>query len=351
MKKKNLEENLFFVVSGEHPTLPSAEVKAILEAEGFRYRVQEESLKLFRARVSPRCLDEVSARSTMFETCGIEIFKCENDLKTILDKACQTDFTALINSNESFAVRVMRIGGASKHLRSVYLEREIGSIILNQVKSARISLGAPSKSFLGIINEESFLLGLVRQSRRRGILAARRPRKRPFFHPATMPPKLARCMVNLARPRKGDILLDPFCGAGGLLIEAGLIGCRIAGCDVSLKMVRGSSMNLKFFNIEPLGVFLSDARKPPLVYAERIVTDPPYGRGASTLKTTTESLLQEFLPIAYGLLPRMGFMSIASPKSIGVAELAKDAGFELVERHYIHVHRSLTREIAVLRRK
>ncbi len=44
-----------------------------------------------------------------------------------------------------------------------------------------------------------------------------------------MSPKLARCMVNLTGVKENDLVLDPFCGTGGILIEAGIMGARVIG--------------------------------------------------------------------------------------------------------------------------
>lgn len=38
---------------------------------------------------------------------------------------------------------------------------------------------------------------------------------------------------------------------------------------------------------------------------------------------------------------------MASPESIRIGEIGEELGFKHVESHYIYVHRSLTREIAV----
>jgi len=41
---------------------------------------------------------------------------------------------------------------------------------------------------------------------------------------------------------------------------------------------------------------------------------------------------------------------MASPKSIRIGNLGKERGFKHIESHYVYVHRSLTREIAVFER-
>jgi len=67
-----LNQKLFFLVSGEHPELPAAEVKAVLEGEGFEYKVLGRSMRLLSLEASARSLVEVGSRSLMCEVCGLE---------------------------------------------------------------------------------------------------------------------------------------------------------------------------------------------------------------------------------------------------------------------------------------
>lgn len=63
-----------------------------------------------------------------------------------------------------------------------------------------------------------------------------------------LPPKLARMMVNLGRINDGDTLLDPFCGSGTVLMEAGLstAATSIIGSDVSEKQINSSQKNMEW---------------------------------------------------------------------------------------------------------
>ncbi len=60
-----------------------------------------------------------------------------------------------------------------------------------------------------------------------------------------LPPKLARMMVNLARVHEGDILLDPFCGTGTVLMEAGLVthAKEFIGADISPNQIGRVQVN------------------------------------------------------------------------------------------------------------
>lgn len=61
-----------------------------------------------------------------------------------------------------------------------------------------------------------------------------------------LPPKLAQIMINLAKPSKDSLVLDPFCGTGVVLQEALLMDSPAYGTDISEKMIDYSSQNLQW---------------------------------------------------------------------------------------------------------
>jgi len=340
---------LFFLLSGEHPTLPLSELKSVLEAEGYRYRILERLVQAPRMEVDVASVKSIKSRAAMTRVCSLELFTCEATSAEIVRKMLETSLEGFLKGGESFVVRVQRVRGAAPYLRGVELERKLGEAILGKIKDVRVNLKRPQKTFFGILTENRFLLGLKMAEIPPRPFVDRKPRRRPFFHPSSMPAKLARCMVNLAQPKAGDLVLDPFCGTASILVEAGLIGCRVVGLDVQRHMARGSLRNLRYYGVRPEGMMTADARLPPLTKVDRIVTDPPYGRSATTLGWSPKRIVEDFLSKAGDLLPSNGRICIASPKSIKIGEIGKSLGFKHVESHYAYVHRSLTREIAVFK--
>jgi len=59
-----------------------------------------------------------------------------------------------------------------------------------------------------------------------------------------MPPKLAQAMLNLAQPRVGQTVFDPFCGTGTILVEALLNDYRAIGSDANDEQVAKCKQNL-----------------------------------------------------------------------------------------------------------
>jgi len=292
----------------------------------------------------------VMFRSAMTRVCATELFNCNAKVTDIFKRIHSTPIERIVESGESFVVRIRRIRGNAPHLDRGELERKLGELILNKVKGTRVNLKKPQKTFFGVLTDNKLIFGLKIGEVPPKPFVERRPRKRPFFHPTAMKAKLARCMVNLAQPKAGELVLDPFCGTATMLIEASLIGCRVVGFDVKRRMVEGSLRNLLHYNVRPEGLAVADARHPPAVMADCIVTDPPYGRSATTLGWSTKQIMKKFLPSVEDMLPRGRRICTASPKSIRVGNIGRELGFKHVESHLVYIHRSLTREIAVFER-
>lgn len=341
---------LFFLLSGEHPTLPFAELKAILEAEGHEYQVLEKLSQVLRVKVDVQSMKSIEFRSAMTRVCGVELLCCSADAEEIFKMASSAPLEEFIQKGESFAVRVRRVRESAPHLLGVELERKLGELILSRVKGVKVDLANPQKTFFGVLIDNKFIFGLKIAGISPKPFTQRRPRKRPFFHPSAMPPKLARCMVNLAKPKVGDLVLDPFCGTASMLIEAGLIRCRVLGLDAKHRMVKGGLRNLQHYGIKPEGMIVADALKPPTVKADCIVTDPPYGRSATTLGRETRQIIKDFLSTLQDYLAKGRRICIAAPKSVKAGMLGEEQGLNHVESHFVYVHRSLTREIAVFER-
>ena len=74
--------------------------------------------------------------------------------------------------------------------------------------------------------------------------------ERPFFKPISLEPRLAKLLISLAHT-KDDVpvnFIDPFCGTGGIAIEALLQGMNIFVSDLDPTMVYGVKKNLSWAN-------------------------------------------------------------------------------------------------------
>ena len=181
-------------------------------------------------------------------------------------------------------------------------------------------------------------------------LHSRRAPMRPFFSPISIDPRHARFMVNIAGTKEGETILDPFCGTGGILLEAGLLGRKVLGNDWSLQMTIGARLNLKYFGVRDYIIgnddFLKMEIREPVA---AIVTDFPYGKNSRLSQKNLEQLYGASFRKFHEILPegRKGVVVVSERKLL---DLAKDY-FHIEKIFQFRVHRSLTRYFAVLKRK
>jgi len=339
---------IFCLFSGENPTLPWAEVEAILQSEGYPMRVLSRLPRVLRLRSTFSGARAIAGRAAYTRRCCREIFACEAREDQILDAVSASHLHQFLNQGETFKVEVVRVQ-PNVSLGAKRIEGEIGRAILRSVPQARVNLTHGAKTFLGVIVGETFLLGLVIERSGSG-LSWRKPHLRPFFHPSAMPPKLARCMVNLSRAKPGGVFLDAFCGTGSHLIEAALMGCTVLGSDIDPRMVRGASLNLCSLGIEEYHLCVADAKALPFRAFNSCASDPPYGRGSSTHGVEAKDIVEGFLGNVFDVLASGSHVCLAFPECANIGELGRAVGYEVWESHLVREHKSLTREVVVLRR-
>jgi SAM-dependent methyltransferase len=104
----------------------------------------------------------------------------------------------------------------------------------------------PNAEILAIIAERDLYLGksvAVYDS----MLQRYRDEARPYLSSEiSTSPKLCRTLLTLSGARRGDTVLDPFCGTGTLLMEAALLGMKCIGVDIDGNAVQGTRSNLRW---------------------------------------------------------------------------------------------------------
>ena len=241
----------------------------------------------------------------------------------------------------SIAVRARNVRSTAD-ASTAEAERELGGVLVDRGFS--VDLDDPDHELRACFSDGVCCLGwhAVASVRDYG---SRRPTDRPFFQPGSMDPLLARACVNLAGADADARLLDPMCGTGGVLIEAGLVGAAVVGNDAQEKMVRGTDENLAHY-LDDYDVLRGDATRLALRddAVDCAVFDAPYGRQS---KIETHGLGD----LVAGALAEV--RRVAADRCVLVADRdwraeARDAGWSVESRFERRVHRSLTRTVLVL---
>jgi tRNA (guanine10-N2)-dimethyltransferase len=335
---------LFFILSGEHDTLPGAEARAVLGTVGADFHVVESMEQVLVVETDK--VGNTHGRIALSHSICEFIFSCDADYDGILWVAREAEYPDITD----FAVRVRRVGEHHREVSTLELEREIGAVMVEKT-GAGVRLREPRDTIQGVLTDKGFILGRVIARVDRSPYELRRPHLRPYFRPGAILPRTARAIVNLAGVDRGKRVMDPFCGTGGFLIEAGLLGAEVYGNDIEEEFVEGCRRNLRFYGIEDFSLEAGDAMKLPGKYPEffdAVVTDPPYGISASTRGKKLDEVFAGALEAIYGILKAGGRACIISPTKVRFEEPAEEAGFRIRETHYERIHRSLTRRISVL---
>ena len=116
------------------------------------------------------------------------------------------------------------------------------------------------------------------------LLKQRKVSERPFFSPISLHPRYARALINLTGVRRGGTVLDPFCGTGGIVIEAAEMGMKAIASDFDPEMVAGTRENMDFYHLALHDFEVLDIGAIPERFHEidAVVCDPPYGRSTKT---------------------------------------------------------------------
>lgn len=341
---------LLCIQSQEHPELPIAELKAVMDCENIDAKIDvvTEGLVILKEIPDDECGDyyEILTKRLGY-THEIHEIISTSSVESLSEDVSSINWADYID--KTFAVRVKRF---HSDIDTVAYERKIGSLILENCDNIKVNLSKPKSLVRIVAFGDIIFIAIEKIKLNKKHFEESKPHKRPFFYPGSMSPKLARCMVNLARVREGDLVLDPFCGTGGILIEAGLIGCKVVGSDIYWKMKNGTAINLDYYGITDYRTFKLDVRELKMYEkVASVVTDPPYGISTTTGDVDGEEIFKEFFMAIYDNMKDDAYLCMASPHYINLEPMVEDVGFEIIEQYGIKMHKSLTRMISVICKK
>lgn len=161
----------------------------------------------------------------------------------------------------------------------------------------------------------------------------------PYTHPTYLNPRLSRAIVNISGAKQ---ILDPFCGVGGVLLEAGLVGCDCYGGDISEDLAEKAKKNLSYYGLDA-AIEVKDARTWS-VKVQAIVTDLPFGRN-SFLSEGYQDLFSSFFRRASHVTDRI---VVGTFEDHAVTKLIDKNQWKVTRSFKVYVHRSMTRYILVL---
>ncbi|MEM0466583.1 MAG: TRM11 family methyltransferase [Candidatus Thermoplasmatota archaeon] len=330
-------------LSKEHSTLPKAEIKAGLAAEEIQVQTIEEhnNLSIFDISTPAKNLQHLFTRLALTFHFYDLLFSCEPDLNILQQQLKQ------IKQLPPGTIAISK-----KNLTAQYDTKPILHYLQTHfTKNRTVNLTNPTHHLNLFFTNEQIYVGRLLHTNNRKQYEQRKVQYRPFFSPISLHPKWARTLVNLSQIKRNQTLLDPFCGTGGILLEAGLLGINIIGSDIEEKMIIGCKQSLNHYSIQNFMVFQADISELPkklIKPVDAVVTDFPYGRSTTTKKEDIQALYHRAYRTIAEILKKNGRAVIGLSDTKTIPQAQHD--LELIEIHEFRVHKSLTRYFCVFQK-
>ncbi|MAG91113.1 hypothetical protein CMO83_00385 [Candidatus Woesearchaeota archaeon] len=352
-----------FLLSGDYIGLAKEEVLSLFDVKDCKIID-----RLLIVDIDKKSLNKLSKRLALTKEIHQFLFECK--IKDLIKTIKKYDWNSIYKNN--FCLRVSNLyeyneknHNNKKNLKNKkFSEKNLAGYIWDSLKKPKVDLENPRTNIgLFFIKEEVYCGLLLKENKED--FESRKAHLRPFSHPGSLHPKVARALINISGI-KDETLVDPFCGTGGFMIEAGLMGIKTTGIDISKFMIKGCKENLKHFKTKNAKVInknaLSISGKP-----DYVITDLPYGLNSNVYlkynkkslqnnsnklnlkmqkKNFTENLGQFYLKFLKKLRKILKYNAvIIFPSYVDHKKLLKASGFKIEKEFSIYVHRSLTRKI------
>ena len=365
--------------SGWHPPLFRSEINALFGD----MKVLHPRIVLLEESIDEIFLSRISRSALVDDLLHFGGHSFSSDFESIVDEIsnwCKENLP-----HGSFAVRSKKLGSGVENISRRDLEKEVGAKLFSKINP--VNLHNPDFEIVIIVAGEvegevhrdslefdsCIVWGIRENNWKKSDYLGRQPMERPFFKPISLEPRLAKLLISLAhnKGRTPQIFIDPFCGTGGIAIEALLQGMDVFVSDLDPTMVYGVKKNLFWANEDDKNIIevekcsvknIADLWGPK--ENSIFVFDPPYGRNAwksddglelflsaleQALKIDSNSTISTMLPAGAESLennPNTDYIVMGRRWSEIEKEI-NQRGWRVNLRSPVKVHKSLARMVVV----
>lgn len=256
------------------------------------------------------------------------------------DVSDTSGFDDIVIPEGTFAVRARRFEGMMCHIDSRDIVKKLGKALSRRND---VSLNDPDIEVRVFMSDRIHVF-ICDETVDRSSFEKRKVAERPFFSPISLHPKFARASINLTGVRKGGTVLDPFCGTGGVIMEAASMGMRVMASDIDERMVTGCIENMEHYGLRMHDSDVLDIGDVPSRFTDvdAVVTDPPYGRSTHTAGEDIMSIYRRAMTSMSRCLKHGGRATAVLPCKLHPEPM------ELEDVFVQKVHGSLSRHYHVL---
>lgn len=281
---------------------------------------------------------------------SFEIRTSKLGLKDIYDFIHSKNFNKWVKNAKTFRISSQRYG--EHEFTSIDVQRIAGQAFLEKYPNLKVDLENFDLNIKVDVYGKSCYVGILHT---KNSLHFRKWRV--YNHPAALKPTLAYALVKLANIKRGDVVVDPMCGGGTILIEAALEYGKKAkyyGIDISKRFLKGAKKNAKKAGVASLIKFIQgDCRKLETIFKEKsidkIITNPPYGVRMGEAKRVLQ-LYKSFLKSAHKVLKDDGRIVILTLKAGSFRHLILKQKLFVLEHERVVLHGNLYPHLFILKK-
>jgi len=275
-------------------------------------------------------------------------------LEDIHRKVKSVDFS-FINPSESFAIRAKRVGVHdfnSMDIARIAGDAVIESYLSSMKKRLRVNLDSPDIIIRVELINNLLLVGVDTT----GDKGLHRRGYRVYQHPAPLNPTIAAALLRISDWKPDEILVDPMCGSGTILVEAALLGSKIPPGSIRRGKTPTFNQNLKILGVEKFKKHVEGCEKTlsnlgidfikiiqgnaehldkHIQKADTIITNPPYGIRIGR-KSRIEKLYYNFLKAAEKILTENGRITLLTPQDKILENIATKLDYQWTETPIVY---------------
>jgi len=270
-----------FFILGRNPELSRAEVLAFLEARGRKH-----SEVLFEDNF-------LIIETNDGEKFNVNEFGGVIKLGEVLFEGEEKDLPEYLDKNEIVPADKFSFGvfgnGDVEILKDKFKSEKKRAVLKHGKKQLKFQDGEkvelPNADYSVFLHEfgGTVYLGTVSQNYDVEAVKSRDMDKPVRRESLAISPRLSKILINLSGAKPGDLMLDPFCGVGGILQEALLKGIGVYGSDLDGRAIRDAQENLKWMSEKykfssKYTLKDGDARKVPDLQFGAVATETPLGK-------------------------------------------------------------------------
>mgnify|MGYP001594814560 FL=1 len=270
----------YFFILGRNPLLSKAEIFSYLESNKIQYQELcfHENILIIDADITKINIQDfggiIKLGKIQFRGKTSEFLKFLDSDEVIPEDK----FSYTLIGNTEFEDNLIQKFKQEK--KKAMIRR--GRRILSLQEGSEFSLTNADFEIFIFNQDNKIYQGLVEQTYNYSAVKKRDMQKPIRRESLAISPRLAKILINLSQVKKGQLLLDPFCGIGGILLEAVVQGINVHGIDNDPEAVRQCQQNLNWVKrdyqtfanskIETL-----DANNTPNLQVDAIVSESSLG--------------------------------------------------------------------------